>query len=111
MSTRESIQVRWARLKTRRTLRFDPSTKVVLAEIVVRRIDHVGGYHAAALMGDDWPRVNDLRHGKLERLSVQRLWWFLRRLGVTIEIRIVPRRTRPSMDDAPGEIRVVLKRP
>jgi predicted XRE-type DNA-binding protein len=100
--------VHWARLKERRAVRIDPATKAALAAIVVKRTDHLIGLTAAKCIGDEWPRVSELRDGKLERFSVLRLLWFLRRLGDSIEIRVVPGSDAPSIVDRPGEIRVIF---
>lgn len=59
-----------------------------LAAAVVRRIDGWDQHSAAVLIGDEQPRVSDLRLGRLERLSVRRLIKFLIRLGEDVEIRV-----------------------
>ena len=43
---------------------------------------------AAELLGTDQPRVSDLRNGKLERFSLERLIRFAARRGGTVSITI-----------------------
>jgi predicted XRE-type DNA-binding protein len=47
---------------------------------------------AAALIGTERERIADLRHGKLDRFSLERLIRFLVRAGARVELRITPAR-------------------
>jgi len=43
---------------------------------------------AAELLRTDQPRISDLRNGKLERFSLERLIRFAARLGATVTVQI-----------------------
>jgi predicted XRE-type DNA-binding protein len=47
---------------------------------------------AAALLGTEGERIADLRYGRLDRFSLERLIRFLVRAGARVELRITPPR-------------------
>ena len=61
-----------------------------LAAPVVRLLKGWEQHSAAQRIGDEQPRVSDLRLGRLDRFSVMRLMTFLARLGQDVEIRVLP---------------------
>lgn len=46
--------------------------------------------YAAAVIGVERERISDLRRGKLDRFSLERLIRFVVRAGVIVELRITP---------------------
>ncbi|MBF5045335.1 XRE family transcriptional regulator [Aggregicoccus sp. 17bor-14] len=56
----------------------------------------------ADLLGIDQPKVSKLLRGHFSEYSVERLMEFLTRLGMNVEIKVTPKRSR-----TPGHIHVV----
>jgi predicted XRE-type DNA-binding protein len=56
----------------------------------------------ADLLGIDQPKVSKLLRGYFSEYSVERLMEFLTRLGMDVEIKVTPKRSR-----RPGQIHVV----
>ena len=71
-----------------------PALKHHVAQAVVEHLHGWTGEMAAERIRTDHPRVSDLRRGRLERFSLERLVLFAMRLGadVTIDVRWDPRR-------------------
>ena len=67
-----------------------PALKEQLAEALRELIDPVCQEGAAGVLGIEQPRISDIAHGRLERLSLQRLIRLLTRGGrtVTISVRV-----------------------
>ena len=65
-----------------------------LAQLIVERVAGWSQMDAADLLGTDQPRVSDLRHGRLERFSLDQLVRFVGRIDGAIELRVTwsPRR-------------------
>ncbi len=76
--------------------------KAQLAARILKTIDAQGftQTQAAAVVGLKQPDISNLRRGKLEGLSVERLFAVLNRLGHTVEITI--------HDETPDEARVLI---
>ena len=55
---------------------------------MVERIRVWNQFNAAELLRTDQPRISDLRNGKLERFSLERLIRFVARRGGTVSITI-----------------------
>jgi len=68
-----------------------PELKRVAAEELVRVIDRWGQHEAAYWLGTDQPRISDLRRGRLERISLERLIRWLDRASCEVELRITAR--------------------
>lgn len=65
------------------------AVKRLLAEAIVRRLQGWEQHAAATLAGIGQPRISDLRRGRLERLSVERMIRCLIRLGEDVEIHLL----------------------
>ena len=65
-----------------------PALKQQVAAAVVAQLDQWTQPMAAELLRTDQPRVSDLRNGKLERFSLERLIRFAARRGGTVSISI-----------------------
>jgi predicted XRE-type DNA-binding protein len=68
-----------------------PALKRALAAEIVPLLDGWNAHDIAAWMHTDQPRISDLKNGKLERFSLERLIRFAERLDRTIELRVTPR--------------------
>jgi predicted XRE-type DNA-binding protein len=66
-----------------------PPLKAQLARILVERLEGWTQVNAAALLHTDQPRVSDLRHGRLERFSLEQLIRFLSRIGGRIDVSMI----------------------
>jgi predicted XRE-type DNA-binding protein len=69
-----------------------PPLKQQLAQLLVKRLDGWSGEMAAELLGTDQPRVSDLRNGRLQRFSLDRLVRFAARVGGDITLDVAWRR-------------------
>jgi predicted XRE-type DNA-binding protein len=82
-----------------------PALKRHVAAAIVGETNRFSANEAAYWMGADQPRVSDLRHGKLERFSLERLIRFATRLkgrvGLTIEFPERPKAARAQPRRAP----------
>jgi predicted XRE-type DNA-binding protein len=65
-----------------------PALKQQVAIAIVERIRVWNQFNAAELLRTDQPRISDLRNGKLERFSLERLIRFVARRGGTVSITI-----------------------
>ena len=65
-----------------------PALKQQVANAIVERIRVWNQLNAAELLRTDQPRISDLRNGKLERFSLERLIRFVARRGGTVSITI-----------------------
>jgi predicted XRE-type DNA-binding protein len=68
--------------------------KVELAYKVHRLIEQLGISQtaAAALLGTDRARVSNLMRGRLAEFSIERLFYFLNKLGQDVEVTVRPKR-------------------
>jgi predicted XRE-type DNA-binding protein len=74
-----------------------PALKRQLAQLIVERVDGWSQTYAADLLGTDQPRVSDLRHGRLERFSLEQLVRFVSRIEGAIELRVTWSARRASL--------------
>jgi predicted XRE-type DNA-binding protein len=83
---------------------FPPLQCVELASAIADIIRKVGytQAEAASIIGTDQPKISALLHGKLDGISVERLFRYLVTLGRDIEIKIKQKKAKYG----PGEIRV-----
>jgi predicted XRE-type DNA-binding protein len=65
-----------------------PALKAALATELVRAIDGWTPGQLIYRMRIDQPRVSDLRRGRLERISVERLIRWLHCMGRAVEIKV-----------------------
>ena len=65
-----------------------PALKQQLAELVVARARGWSQAHAACFLGTDQRRVSDLRHGRLDRFSLEQLIRFVTRVDGDVAIRV-----------------------
>lgn len=61
---------------------------------LTQRIAILHANDCAELLGTDRPRISDLRHGKLDRFSLETLIRFCARVSVSVELHLVD--DRPS---------------
>ncbi|MGH7637257.1 MAG: XRE family transcriptional regulator [Gemmatimonadaceae bacterium] len=66
-----------------------PALKAALAAELVRAIDGWTPGQLIYRMKIDQPRVSDLRRGRLERISTERLIRWLHGMGCEVEIRVL----------------------
>jgi predicted XRE-type DNA-binding protein len=71
-----------------------PDLKRFVADEIVRLIEGWPGYKIAGALDTDQPRVSDLRNGRLDRFSLEKLIRMLHHLGFAIEPSVV--QWRPS---------------
>ena len=64
--------------------------KLQAARALVTALERWTSGDASALIGVERERIADLRRGKLERFSLERLIRFLVRAGARVEVRITP---------------------
>ena len=69
-----------------------PALKQEAAVALVPLVERWNRNDAAALLGTEGERIADLRFGRLERFSLERLIRFLVRAGARVELRITPPR-------------------
>ena len=75
-----------------------PALKEQVARAVVDKLDGWTQHNAAALIHSDHRRVGDLRHGRLQRFSLEQLIRFASRLGGTVALDVAwPRRVTPRI--------------
>ena len=65
-----------------------PELKRQLAQLVVERLERWNQVYAADFIGTDQPRMSDLRRGRLERFSLERLVRFVTRVDGTVRITV-----------------------
>jgi len=65
-----------------------PALKRQLAEVIVARVRGWSQAHAACFLGTDQRRVSDLRHGRLDRFSLEQLIRFVARVDGDVAIRV-----------------------
>ena len=73
-----------------------PELKRRAAEELVRAMDRWDQYEAASLLGTDQPRISELRRGRLERMSLERLIRWLNRADCDVELRVTRRPQVPQ---------------
>ena len=64
-----------------------PELKRAAAAELVRLIDGWNAYDIASLIGTDQPRISDLRRGKLDRFSLEKLIRMLARQHCAVQLR------------------------
>ena len=72
-----------------------PELKRQVAAELVRQLQGSGPSEIYFWIEIDQPRVSDLRRGRLERISLERLIRWLRRTGHMVELSIKPVPPRP----------------
>ena len=77
-----------------------PPLKAQVAARIVEKLERWAQVWAADLIGTDQPRMSDLRNGRLERFSLERLLRFASKLHCDITITIVW--TRPDYRQRPA---------
>ena len=65
-----------------------PALKIQLATLIVQRIAGWTQVNAADLLHTSQPRVSDLRNGRLQRFSLEKLVRLVRRADGLVEIRV-----------------------
>jgi predicted XRE-type DNA-binding protein len=71
-----------------------PALKRQLAAELVRAIDGWRTADMAVMMHTDPPRISDLRHGRLDRLSLESLIRMLTRLRYRVDVRVTRKLVR-----------------
>ena len=77
-----------------------PRLKAEVAAKIVEKLERWAQVWAADLIATDQPRMSDLRNGRLERFSLERLLRFASKLHCDITINIVW--TRPDYRQRPA---------
>ena len=67
-----------------------PELKQQAASALVPLVERWRGSDAAALLSTERERIADLRYGRLDRFSLERLIRFLVRAGARVELQITP---------------------
>ena len=65
-----------------------PPLKILLADLIVRRIAGWTQVNAADLLNTSQPRISDLRNGRLERFSLEQLVRIVRRAEGFVELQV-----------------------
>ena len=65
-----------------------PELKRQLAQLVVERLERWNQVYAADFIGTDQPRMSDLRRGRVERFSLERLVRSVTRVDRTVRISV-----------------------
>jgi predicted XRE-type DNA-binding protein len=65
-----------------------PALKKQLAQEIVDRLDGWDQVYAADFLGTDQPRMSDLRSGRLDRFSLEKLIRFITRDHGTVTLRV-----------------------
>jgi helix-turn-helix protein len=73
-----------------------PDLKRQAGAELARAVDGWNSDDVGVLLGTDRSRVADLRHGRLDRFSLETLIRFLTRLGMRVELRIARAPLPPS---------------
>ncbi len=74
-----------------------PELKRQIAELTVRELKGTCAGLAGGIIGADDRRATDLRHGRLQRFSLETLIRFATRAGLVVELSTHPRRySRPK---------------
>ena len=66
-----------------------PALKRVLADVIVSTVDCLGTTIAARVLDIDSARMSDLRYGRVERFSVERLIRLLAMVDRRVELTVV----------------------
>ena len=69
-----------------------PELKRLVADEIRRRMDGWRTADIAVHLGTDQPRLSDIRRGKLDRFSLERLIRYVTRLRCRVEVRVIDRR-------------------
>lgn len=65
-----------------------PALKIQLADLIVKRIAGWAQVDAADLLRTNQPRISDLRNGRLERVSLEKLVRLVQRAEGFVELRV-----------------------